>query len=109
MAGKLIKRMFLYSAGLTFTNMARLFMRLFTGVMFMQFGIRQISHFSDLAPTFHSVMGLGGETSLLLMIYGLMEYLMYAEILNMFCRMCMIVCLKKTVKNINIYERSYLS
>jgi putative oxidoreductase len=68
MAGKLIKRMFLYSAGLTFTNMARLFMRLFTGVMFMQFGIRQISHFSDLAPTFHSVMGLGGETSLLLMI-----------------------------------------
>ena len=43
MAAKLIKRMFLYSAGLTFTNMARLFMRLFTGVMFMQFGIRQIA------------------------------------------------------------------
>lgn len=68
MAAKLIKRMFLYSAGLTFTNMARLFMRLFTGVMFMQFGIRQISYFSELAPSFHSVMELGGETTLLLMI-----------------------------------------
>lgn len=68
MAAKLIKRMFLYSAGLTFTNMARLFMRLFTGVMFMQFGIRQISHFNELAPSFHSVMGLGGETTLLCMI-----------------------------------------
>ena len=31
MAATFIKRMFLYSAGLTFTNMARLFMRLFTG------------------------------------------------------------------------------
>lgn len=68
MVAKLIKRMFLYSAGLTFTNMARLFMRLFTGVMFMQFGIRQISNFSELAPSFYSVMGLSGETSLLLMI-----------------------------------------
>ena len=68
MAAKLIKRMFLYSAGLTFTNMARLFIRLFTGVMFMQFGIRQISNFSTLAPTFHDFMGLGSETSLLLMI-----------------------------------------
>ena len=68
MAAKLIKRMFLYSAGLTFTNMARLFMRLFTGVMFMQFGIRQISYFNELAPSFYSVMGLGGETSLLIMI-----------------------------------------
>lgn len=68
MAAKLIKRMFLYSAGLTFTNMARLFMRLFTGVMFMQFGIRQIAHFNELAPTFEAVMGMSSETSLLVMI-----------------------------------------
>lgn len=68
MAAKFIKRMFLYSAGLTFTNMARLFMRLFTGVMFMQFGIRQIAHFNELAPTFHSVLGMGSETTLLVMI-----------------------------------------
>ena len=68
MAAKLIKRMFLYSAGLTFTNMARLFMRLFTGVMFMQFGIRQIAHFNELALSFPSVFGMGAEVSLLVMI-----------------------------------------
>ena len=68
MAAKLIKRMFLYSAGLTFTNMARLFMRLFTGVMFMQFGIRQIAQFNELALSFPSVFGMGAEVSLLVMI-----------------------------------------
>lgn len=68
MAATFIKRMFLYSAGLTFTNMARLFIRLFTGVMFMQFGIRQIAHFNELAPTFYSLLGMSGETTLLVMI-----------------------------------------
>ena len=68
MAAKLIKRMFLYSAGLTFTNMARLFMRLFTGVMFMRFGIRQIAQFNELALSFPSVFGMGAEVSLLVMI-----------------------------------------
>lgn len=68
MAATFIKRMFLYSAGLTFTNMARLFMRLFTGVMFMQFGIRQISMFNELAPSFHAVLGMSSETTLLVMI-----------------------------------------
>lgn len=68
MAAKLIKRMFLWSAGLTFTNMARLFIRLFTGVMFMQFGIRQIAHYNELAPSFCPVLGMSGETALLVMI-----------------------------------------
>ena len=56
MAATFIKRMFLYSAGLTFTNMARLFIRLFTGVMFMSIGIRQIANFNQLAPDFCSVL-----------------------------------------------------
>lgn len=68
MAATFIKRMFLYSAGLTFTNMARLFMRLFTGVMFMSIGIRQISHFNEIAPDFYSAFGMGSETSLLVLI-----------------------------------------
>lgn len=68
MAATFIKRMFLYSAGLTFTNMARLFMRLFTGVMFMQFGIRQIANFNEVAATFPALMGMSSETTLLVMI-----------------------------------------
>lgn len=68
MAATFIKRMFLWSAGLTFTNMARLFIRLFTGVLFMSIGIRQIAHFNELAPTFYSAFGMTSETSLLVMI-----------------------------------------
>lgn len=68
MAAKIIKRLFLWSAGLTFTNMARLFIRLFTGVMFMQFGIRQMAHFNELAPTFYPALGMSGETTLIVMI-----------------------------------------
>lgn len=68
MIKKIFKRLFLYSAGLTFTNMARLFMRLFTGIMFMQFGIRQITSFNELATTFPSVLGMGSETTLVVMI-----------------------------------------
>lgn len=68
MAATFIKRMFLYSAGLTFTNMARLFIRLFTGVMFMSIGIRQIANFNQLAPDFCSVFGMTSETTLLVVI-----------------------------------------
>lgn len=68
MAATFIKKMFLYSAGLTFTNMARLFIRLFTGVMFMQFGIRQIANFSEIVTTFPAVMGMSSETALIVMI-----------------------------------------
>ena len=68
MIAKFIKRMFLYSAGLTYTNMARLFMRLFIGVMLMSIGIHQIAHFNELVPTFCSVCGMEGETCLLILI-----------------------------------------
>lgn len=63
-----IKRQFLRFTGYTYSNLARLFMRLFVGVMFMQFGIRHWLHFDELATTFPTVLGLGHETCLILMI-----------------------------------------
>lgn len=68
MIANFFKRMFLYSAGLTYTNMARLFMRLFIGVMLMSIGIRQIAHYNELATSFDSVFGIPGDTSLLILI-----------------------------------------
>lgn len=63
-----IENLFLRSTGYTYSNMARLFLRLFVGVMFMQFGIRHLINFDTLRYTFPSVMGMGHETSLIIMI-----------------------------------------
>lgn len=64
----LISRLFLRFSGYTYSNMARLFMRLFVGLMFMQFGIRQINQFAETAQTFPAVLGMSSETCLVLMI-----------------------------------------
>lgn len=62
------ENLFLRCTGYTYSNLARLFMRLFVGIMFMQFGIRHLITFSTLKYTFPSVLGLGNETSLIIMI-----------------------------------------
>lgn len=63
-----LTRLYLRFSGFSYTNMARLFMRLFVGVMFMQFGIRQLVHFSEMSPEFPSIFGMESETCLTLMI-----------------------------------------
>lgn len=62
------ENLFLRCTGYTYSNLARLFMRLFVGIMFMQFGIRHLVNFSTLRYTFPSVLGIGSETSLIIMI-----------------------------------------
>ncbi|MDE7108785.1 MAG: DoxX family protein [Muribaculaceae bacterium] len=47
--------------------MGRLFLRLFVGIMLMQFGVRQIAHFYELNTVFPSVLGLDSEASLITM------------------------------------------
>lgn len=64
----IVTRQFLRFTGYTYSNLARLFMRLFVGVMFMQFGIRHLVKFDILSSTFPSVLGMGHETCLILMI-----------------------------------------
>ncbi len=59
---------FVKCTGYAYSNMGRLFLRLFVGVMFFQFGIRQLLEFNVVAPTFPSVLGLGSEASLIVMI-----------------------------------------
>ena len=41
------KNLFLYSAGHTYSNLSRLFLRLFTGIMFLQLCIRQMLNFDE--------------------------------------------------------------
>lgn len=60
--------MFLRLTGFSYTNLARLFMRLFTGIMLLQFGIRHMVNFHMLENNFPTVMSMSPSTSLVLMI-----------------------------------------
>lgn len=64
----IIARIFMRFTGYTYSNMARLFLRLFVGVMFMQFGIRHLVNYTSLCDQFPTVMGISSEASLILMI-----------------------------------------
>ncbi len=59
---------FIRFTGYTYSNMARLFMRLFVGVMFMQFGIWHLVNYQVLCHDFPTVLGLPSSTCLILMI-----------------------------------------
>lgn len=61
-------RLYLRFSGFSYTNLARLFMRLFVGVMFIQFGIRQLMYYNDLCSTFPAVLGMTSSATLVLMI-----------------------------------------
>ncbi len=63
-----VKQLFLYSAGHTYSNLSRLFLRLFTGVMFLQFGLRQIMHFDEIAHVFSGFCGLSPEVSIAIIV-----------------------------------------
>lgn len=64
---KLAKRYYIRTTGYSYTNLGRLFLRLFVGVMLMQFGIRQIASFSEMQYTFPAVLGMTSSVSLIVM------------------------------------------
>lgn len=61
-------RLFIRFSGWTYSNMARLYMRLFVGIMFLQFGIRHWENFAQLSDTFPTVLGMTSQTTLICMI-----------------------------------------
>ena len=65
---RFLKRVYFRSTGYSYTNLGRLFLRLFVGIMLMQFGIRQLARFYELQHMFPSVLGMSPETSLVIMI-----------------------------------------
>lgn len=62
------KKIYVTTTGYSYTHLGRLFLRLFVGIMLLQFGIRQIGDAGVLADTFPDVLGLGSETTLWAMI-----------------------------------------
>lgn len=63
-----VQKLFLRTTGFSYTNMARLFVRLFVGIMFMQFGIRHWANYDTLSVDFPTIAGLDSQTCLVLMI-----------------------------------------
>lgn len=62
------KKIYIKSTGYSYTHLGRLFLRLFVGIMLLQFGIRQIATFDSLVNTFPSVLWFTPELSLDLLI-----------------------------------------
>ena len=62
------KNLFLYSAGHTYSNLSRLFLRLFTGIMFLQLCIRQMLNFDAIVPSFNGFLGMSPEGSMTVLV-----------------------------------------
>lgn len=62
------KKIYIASTGYSYTHLGRLFLRLFVGLMLLQFGIRQIGDFSSLSSSFPALLGMSPEVSLQVMI-----------------------------------------
>lgn len=63
-----IKWIYFKATGYSYANMGRLFLRLFIGIMLMQFGVRQIEQFDVIKDIFPSVIGMTSHASLVVMI-----------------------------------------
>lgn len=62
------KSIYFWSTGYSYTHLGRLFLRLFVGIMLLQFGVRQWTHFYKLNDIFPAVFGLSSEMALVIMI-----------------------------------------
>ena len=62
------KNLFLYSAGHTYSNLSRMFLRLFTGIMFLQLCILQMRNFDQIVPTLQGFMGMSPETLMTVLV-----------------------------------------
>lgn len=65
---EVLKKIYFWQSGYSYTNMGRLFLRLFVGLMLMQFGVRQIAHFYEMRDLFPAVLGMSSHASLVVMI-----------------------------------------
>lgn len=63
-----LKKLYFWSCGYSYTNLGRLFLRLFVGLMLLQFGVRQWINFDEASLLFPSIIGMSSEQVCILMI-----------------------------------------
>ena len=64
----ILKSIYFWSTGYSYTHLGRLFLRLFVGIMLLQFGVRQMIHFNELQEGFPAMFGMTNEATLISMI-----------------------------------------
>lgn len=64
-----LKRIYFWTTGYSYTNLGRLFLRLFVGIMMLHFGVRQWNIFDQLAPEFPSIFCMSPSLSLGVLIF----------------------------------------
>ena len=74
------KNLFLYSVGHTYSNLSRLFLRLFTGIMLLQLCIRQLLNFDAIVNTYQGIMGLSPEATIIVLL-----------VVELLCAVCIIL------------------
>lgn len=74
------KNLFLYSVGHTYSNLSRLFLRLFTGIMFLQLCIRQMLNFDEIVHAYDGIWGLSPETVVTVLV-----------IIELLCAVCIML------------------
>ncbi len=74
------KNLFLYSAGHTYSNLSRLFLRLFTGIMFLQLCIRQLLNFDAIVDAHQGIIGLTPEGTITVLL-----------IIELLCAVCLML------------------
>ncbi|MCM1290318.1 MAG: DoxX family protein [Prevotella sp.] len=62
-----VKNIYIKTTGYSYTNLGRLFLRLFVGLMMLQFGIRQLMYFDAAIDSFPSILGLSPTSILIIM------------------------------------------
>lgn len=65
---ELIKKAYFWTSGYSYTNLGRLFLRLFVGVMLLQFGVRQLTDVETTSILFPSILGMDSHSVGLMMI-----------------------------------------
>lgn len=63
-----LKRLYIRTTGYSYTNMGRLFLRLFVGIMMLQFGVRQLMKYDIAAANFPEFLGIPPEAGLIIML-----------------------------------------
>ena len=74
------KNLFLYSVGHTYSNLSRLFLRLFTGIMFLRLCIRQMLNFDQIVHAYDGFLGLSPEASMTVLV-----------IIELLCAVCIML------------------
>lgn len=65
---KWFQNLFMMNVGHTYSNLSRLFLRLFTGLMFLQFGVRQMLHLKEFAQSTMGAIGTANETAVVTIV-----------------------------------------